>query len=68
MNSSRTTPEGGTDQHADRPAVGVPPLEERRMKMHAAEGHAGSVPRSNPDREHHKIGERRGEYERLLGH
>jgi hypothetical protein len=68
MTSSRTTPQRGTDNRTDRPTVGVPPLEERRMKMHAAEGHAGSVPRSNPELEHGKIGERRGEYERLLGH
>jgi len=38
------------------------------MNMHAAEGHAGSVPRSNPELEHEKIGECRREYERLLGH
>ena len=58
----------GTDDPTQRPTVGVPPLEQRRNDMHAAEGHAGSVPRSNPDLEHDKIGERRGEYERLLGH
>jgi hypothetical protein len=68
MTRSRRTPERDTANRTDRPAVGVPPLEERRMKMHAAEGHAGSVPRSNPELEHGKIGERRREYERLLGH
>jgi hypothetical protein len=57
-----------TGNPLDRPAVGVPPLEQRRMDMQAAEGHAGSVPRSNPELERDKIGERRGEYERLLGH
>jgi hypothetical protein len=57
-----------SERRTDRPAVGVRPLEERRMAMHAAEGHAGSVPRSNPDLEREKIGDRRGEYERLLGH
>jgi hypothetical protein len=40
----------------------------RRRRMHDAEGHAGSTPRGNPDLEREKTDERRGEFERLLGH
>jgi hypothetical protein len=36
--------------------------------MHAAEGHAGSIPRGNQPTEHENLGHRRGEWERLLGH
>jgi hypothetical protein len=68
MTTKRITSRRGTENRAERPAVGIPPLEERRMSMHQAEGHAGSVPRSNPELEQEKIGERRLEYERLLGH
>ena len=44
------------------------PLEERRARMHAAEGHAGSIPRGNQEPEHESVGHRRREWERLLGH
>ena len=43
-------------------------LEERRLDMQSAEGHAGSVPRGNPEREDDTAGQRRDELERLLGH
>lgn len=44
------------------------PLEERRTEMQSAEGHAGSVPRGNPEPEEENVGHRRDEYERVLGH
>jgi hypothetical protein len=43
-------------------------LEERRTDMQSAEGHAGSVPRGNPEPEEENVGQRRDEYERVLGH
>ncbi len=43
-------------------------LDRRRADMQAAEGHAGSIPRGNQPTEHDNIGQRRHEWERLLGH
>ena len=43
-------------------------LEERRTDMKSAEGHAGSVPRGNPEREEDSVGRHRDAYERVLGH
>jgi len=43
-------------------------LEERRTDMQSAEGHAGSVPRGNPEPEEENVGHHRDEYERVLGH
>ena len=43
-------------------------LERRRAEMHAAEGHAGSIPRGNQDPEHEPLGQRRREWDRVLGH
>lgn len=43
-------------------------LEERRMVMQSAEGHAGSVPRGNPEREEENVGHHWDAYERVLGH
>ena len=43
-------------------------LDERRERMRAAEGHAGSIPRGNQQPEHANLGHRLHEYERLLGH
>jgi hypothetical protein len=40
----------------------------RRADMQAAEGHAGSVPRGNQVAEHENVGQRRQEWDRLLGH
>jgi hypothetical protein len=36
--------------------------------MHAAEGHAGSIPRGNQTAERDNVGNRRWEWDRLLGH
>ena len=43
-------------------------LERRRAEMHAAEGHAGSIPRGNQVPEQDDIGRRRHEWNRVLGH
>lgn len=52
---------GGTQRYEEA-------LEERRMDMKSAEGHAGSVPRGNPEPEEEHIGHHRAAYERVLGH
>jgi hypothetical protein len=43
-------------------------LETRRAEMYAAEGHAGSIPRGNQEPEHEPLGQRRHEWDRVLGH
>jgi hypothetical protein len=43
-------------------------LDRRRADMHAAEGHAGSIPRGNQEPERESVGQHRREWERLLGH
>ena len=43
-------------------------LERRRAEMHAAEGHAGSIPRGNQVPEQDDLGRRRHEWDRVLGH
>lgn len=44
------------------------PLERRRARMQAAEGHAGSVPRGNQQPEREIMGSHRIAWERVLGH
>ena len=43
-------------------------LEDRRARMQAAEGHAGSIPRGNQPPESEVLGHRWWEYQRVLGH
>jgi hypothetical protein len=43
-------------------------LERRRAEMQAAEGHAGSIPRGNQEPEYEPLGQRRYEWDRVLGH
>jgi hypothetical protein len=67
MTTNREQSERGARQRTpDRGERG--PLEQRRARMHAAEGHAGSIPRGNQPTEQENLGHRRGEWERLLGH
>jgi hypothetical protein len=61
-------PRRGTQASASREARVESALRERRNSMQTAEGHAGSVPRGNPEREDRNVGHRRAEYERVLGH
>jgi hypothetical protein len=58
---------GGAPQRAPG-TVDQGRLDRRRADMHAAEGHAGSIPRGNQSTEPENLGHRRGEWERLLGH
>jgi hypothetical protein len=58
----RGAPQRAPDQ-ADRGR-----LDHRRAEMHAAEGHAGSVPRGNQQPEREIMGSHRIAWDRLLGH
>ena len=40
----------------------------RRAEMQSAEGHSGSIPRSNPELERDKIQQRVHESDRVIGH
>ncbi len=53
---------------APRTPMNEQALEERRTVMQSAEGHAGSIPRGNPQPEDENVGQHRDEYERVLGH
>jgi hypothetical protein len=68
MTTKRRHTQRRTDSRPQKPMVGVPPLEERRIRMHAAEGHAGSIPRGNQETEQDHVGQRRHEWDRVLGH
>lgn len=43
-------------------------LESRRAEMHAAEGHAGSIPRGNQQPEREIMGSHAIGWDRVLGH
>jgi hypothetical protein len=68
MNANREQRRRGAAQRAPRQAENRVPLEQRRAKMHAAEGHAGSVPRGNQEAEREIMGSHRIAWERVLGH
>jgi len=63
-------PYGGANLHApfEGEARERVHRDRRRMEMHAAEGHAGSTPRDNPDLDRGKFDERRVEFQQVLGH
>jgi hypothetical protein len=68
MNTNREQAKRGAEQRARRQRTAQRRLDRRREDMQAAEGHAGSIPRGNQQPEHETVGNRRGEWERLLGH
>jgi hypothetical protein len=68
MTTNREQPgRGGAHRTRTQSNEGTP-LERRRAEMHAAEGHAGSIPRGNQEHEHEQLGHRRREWDRVLGH
>jgi hypothetical protein len=60
------TQRGARQRPGDRAEQGQ--LDRRRAEMHAAEGHAGSIPRGNQRAEKENVGHHRNEWDRLLGH
>jgi hypothetical protein len=65
MTTNREQTERGARQRAQTEQG---QLDRRRAEMHAAEGHAGSIPRGNQRAEEENVGNRRHEWDRLLGH
>ena len=68
MTTNREPGGRGTPQRAARMQGEQAQLDWRRANMHAAEGHAGSIPRGNQEPERENLGHRRNEYARVLGH
>ncbi|MFL5908255.1 MAG: hypothetical protein ACJ75Z_11760 [Solirubrobacterales bacterium] len=68
MTTNREHTDRGAPQRAVREQGEQAQLDWRRANMHAAEGHAGSIPRGNQQCERENLGHRRIEYERVLGH
>jgi hypothetical protein len=68
MTTNRERRRRGARQRASGQQSKQNQLDRRRADMQAAEGHAGSIPRGNQTTEHDNIGQRRHEWERLLGH
>ena len=68
MNANRDTERRGATHRAQTQSDGPAQLGRRREEMHAAEGHAGSVPRGNQQAEREILGSHRIEWDRVLGH
>ncbi len=67
MTTNREQTKRGGRQRAPATAS-QEPLESRRSRMQAAEGHAGSVPRGNQQPEREIMGSHRIAWDRVLGH
>jgi hypothetical protein len=63
-----TNRERGAPKRAKTDPTEQAQLERRRADMHAAEGHAGSVPRGNQQPEREIMGSHRIAWDRVLGH
>lgn len=68
MTTNREQTGRGARQRARTEGIEQGQLDRRRAEMHAAEGHAGSIPRGNQHAEDENLGHHRHEWERLLGH
>jgi hypothetical protein len=68
MTTNRGQMQRGARQRAQQERDTQGQLNQRRERMQAAEGHAGSIPRGNQQTEDENLGHRREEYARLLGH
>ena len=68
MTTNREQKKRGAEQRARTESTRQEGLDRRRADMHAAEGHAGSIPRGNQEAEQDSIGNRRQDWDRLLGH
>ena len=68
MTSNSEAAQRGAVQRAPGQSKGGAQLERRRDEMHAAEGHAGSIPRGNQQPEREILGSHRIAWDRVLGH
>ncbi|MDX6607305.1 MAG: hypothetical protein QOD14_1845 [Solirubrobacterales bacterium] len=66
--TNREKEKRGAERRAQTEKAAQRRLDRRRADMQAAEGHAGSVPRGNQQPERDNLGNRRNEWDRLLGH
>lgn len=68
MSLNREKAARGADHRARSKTAKQMPLEARRAEMHAAEGHAGSIPRGNQQPEREIMGSHTIGWDRVLGH
>ncbi len=68
MTTNREQTKRGAEQRTHKEKTVQARLDRRRADMQAAEGHAGSIPRGNQQPEKENVGNRRGEWDRVLGH
>jgi hypothetical protein len=68
MTTNRDDIQRGARERAPKHGNPRGELERRREAMHAAEGHAGSIPRGNQQPEREIMGSHRNEWDRVLGH
>jgi len=68
MTTNREQRQRGAEQRARNDRTAQSRLDRRRADMQAAEGHAGSIPRGNQEAEQDHVGNRRQDWDRLLGH
>jgi hypothetical protein len=68
MSSNRDKTGRGATHRTRRPIETHAHLEQRRAEMHAAEGHAGSIPRGNQQPEREIMGSHHIAWDRVLGH
>jgi len=68
MNTNREQTKRGAEQRAQDSRTVQDRLDRRRADMHEAEGHAGSIPRGNQETENDNVGNRRQDWDRVLGH
>ena len=68
MSSNRDKPLRGEGHRARSETATQIKLETRRAEMHAAEGHAGSIPRGNQQPEREIMGSHAIGWDRVLGH
>ena len=68
MTSNRERAGRGAVHRAHTQSEEKTPLGRRRAEMHAAEGHAGSIPRGNQEAEREIMGSHRIAWDRVLGH
>jgi hypothetical protein len=68
MHTNREQTKRGAEQRAQKERTVQSRLDRRRADMQEAEGHAGSIPRGNQQSEDENVGNRRHEWDRVLGH
>ncbi len=68
MATNRDQRKRGAEHRTEGERAAQDRLDRRRADMQDAEGHAGSIPRGNQQPDNDNVGNRRGEWDRVLGH